>query len=114
MTYRSTTASDATASIGTLLIAFLVVLAIAIPASLWVAYAATVLWGWFVTPTFGIAVPGVWTMFGLFILARLPFSKANAESESGVDWDKVWRECVHVAVGPAIALLLGWIALQFM
>lgn len=110
-TYKS---NGAVTTLGAAIVALALVMPISILAGLWVAFVATVLWGWFVTPQFGLAVPGIWVMFGLLVLLRLPTMKPSDDDKPGVDWDKVLRATIFSVIAPAMALLSGWIATLFM
>ena len=39
--------------------------------SIYMGFVASFLWLWYVTPTFGLAVPSIWILIGLAIFARL-------------------------------------------
>lgn len=81
---------------------------ITIPAALWSAFVAIVLWGWFVTPWIGIAAPDVMRMCGLILLARMPFAKIDSGTGEPTIV-KVWSAIIFSVVYPALVLLIGWV-----
>lgn len=48
---------------------------------LYTTYVLTVLWGWFVTPAFGLAQVSFWVMYGLTMLIGLLHSPGDIEAE---------------------------------
>ena len=68
--------------------------------------AVKILWGWFVTPTFGIAAPNVFQIIGLIILVRIIFCARPkfAKSEAGDDFGRAFA---FKFIDYAFVLMLG-------
>jgi len=75
---------------------------IACLAALWWGFAASVLWGWFAVPVFGLPPVNVPTATGLLLIFRLAQGAAPYQRDAGVEW------LVSLALNPAISLLFGW------
>lgn len=94
-------------------------LAISTLSMLWSAYVGTILWGWFVTPVFywSAPTPSIWALFGLALFLRLPFAKYEPDSNERPLAENIGRVVGAITFGlltPAMALLFGWFASQFM
>lgn len=90
---------------------FIIGLLLVLPLAAWRAYVTTVLWGWFITPTFGVQSPSIWVLAGFATLVML-YQKWNVKPY--IDPDKsmaeqVWLSIIGDALLPAMALLSGWI-----
>jgi phosphate/sulfate permease len=86
---------------------------IALPfAILWNAFVGNVLWGWFVTPVFGIAAPGVALFFGLAMIIRYLTFRYEYKAEEKTETHML-SEILFSLIFPAFALLMGWIATLF-
>lgn len=90
----------ATVLIGTLVFVALV----------WRAYVLVVLWGWFVTPMFHLAVPSLHVAVGLIAITSL----LTHENTGGSGKTDSWVSFTNVFLNPALLLLVGWIATLFM
>jgi hypothetical protein len=86
---------------------FLALLALTPIAIVWSAYALTVLWGWFVVPTFGLAPLGIAYAAGLSVLISFAF-KTVPEKASDTS-HAVGVMLLH----PAFALAIGWVITKF-
>lgn len=73
----------------------------------WHVYALTVMWGWFVTPLFGLDTPSMSAMGGLFLIwGLLHKSKQPDNDENGLRSSlKYMAICV---TRPAAVMLIGW------
>lgn len=72
--------------------------------TVWKAYVLTVLWGWFITPEFGIAVPPVSVMWGILLIVGqffLRYRKTDKEDDI--------ESIIYFAIGPAMALAFGYV-----
>lgn len=94
-------------------------------------YVLSVLWGWFIVPTFGAPELGIVPAIGLVLVVGIlthgtrgigdiaSYLKKNGEDENK-DEDlkacgkKLLEYCAVIILAPLIALLLGWIAHLFM
>jgi hypothetical protein len=82
------------------IIAYLVVIAIAV----WYAFAATILWGWFIVPVFSTPALNVWQMFGVMLFIGMMRAKFD------VLLDKREIDGAKVAIGlmaPALSIGTG-------
>jgi hypothetical protein len=81
----------------------LVVVALFIPSALLNAWALRILWGWFITPEFGLAVPGYWMAAGLSMTVRFVTSQYSEDHRK-------WNEKMMYSISlPLFAVLFGWI-----
>ena len=63
---------------------------------------AMILWGWIVTPQFGVPAPSFGGMLGLFVLARLFMVDPDEDCDLG------WRVAQSIGISAA-SLLIGYI-----
>lgn len=90
-----------------------ILLALMLPVAAWRAYVAGFLWSWFATPAFGLAVPGLWTLVGLMLLAGLLWPR-SAKSEAHEGWADAFGTAVGYGfVAPALTLGFGWVLAFF-
>ncbi len=80
-------------------------------------YVLTVLWDWFMVPTFGLPQLSLVPAIGMALVVsyltyqRIPSSEKEDKEELGLTIAKaVFRTLMH----PALVLLFGWIVHQFM
>ena len=79
-------------------------------------YALSVLWGWFVVPTFGGPTLGVVPAIGIamvvsYLTHQIP---DNNKKEEGDPIEKIIRGIAITILQPLFALLFGWIVHLFM
>lgn len=74
-------------------------------------YALTVLWTWFVVPTFGAPALGLAQAIGLAVVVSYLTHQYSAKSDKKTDWSET---AAFIIVKPAFALLVGWIVKQRM
>lgn len=70
----------------------------------------SVLWAWFAVPVFGLPVISVPAAIGLAAIVSMLTSHQAPENKDGDRWAKFGG----ILLGPAIVLLVGWIAKQYM
>lgn len=89
--------------------AIALVLAIAVPISLYYAWAASYLWLWFIVPT--LAAPPLSTLqiWGACLFLSMLRPRFNAEKANRDDWDSA---ILALVAGPLVALGLGY-AIRF-
>lgn len=76
-------------------------------AILWEAYVLTILWGWFVTPTFGLAVPSLLMMAGLaLVVGQLTTQYVPSKKDDHWMWASIF-------IKPTFVLLMGWVVKQY-
>lgn len=100
--------SDVKVTGGTVVL-FLLALAAIVPGIILSGYVMTILWGWFVTPAFGLAVPSIPIMLGLslilsYITHQTIYTEDNREPNT-----MLWSALVHSLVRPLITLGVGYI-----
>ena len=105
---------NALEKLGASVIAVPLTIALIIPLGLWRAFAATVLWGWFVTPLSGVAAPDLWAAFGLVTLLSLLTASFEPAQDGADGVKRLVGSTVFWIFLPATALLLGWIITLFM
>ena len=70
----------------------------------------SVLWGWFAVPVFALPSISIPAAIGLAAIVSMLTSHQTAENKDGDKWAKFGG----VLLGPAMVLLVGWIAKQWM
>lgn len=91
-------------------LAILVVATALLPLSLlWRAFVLRDLWGWFVEPAFGFAVPGYAAAIGLMCVAWLVQAERSRREDSDGGWSTLTRAVFEGAAGPALFWLIGWV-----
>jgi hypothetical protein len=91
-------------------IAALCVLVLALPfIGIWNAYVVTKLWTWFIVAHFGAKAMTMPVAYGACLLVWLATYKPSGDKEASAS-----TLAFAGIVGPAIALLCGWIAQGFM
>jgi hypothetical protein len=75
-------------------------------ALLWHGYALSVLWGWFVVPTFGAPSLTIPQAIGFAIVAGM--FKAGIATTKHDHW---WEGPLNIALLPALSLGFGWLLL---
>jgi len=80
-------------------------------------YALTVLWGWFVIPTFGAPALSLPAAYGLsMIVSFMTYqeTKSVATSDDSSIWMTLLKGFFMAIFRPAFALLFGWLVHLFM
>jgi hypothetical protein len=83
-----------------LLFGYIIIIAITV----WYAFAATILWGWFIVPVFSAPALNVWQMFGVILFIGMTRAKFD------VFLDKREIDGAKVAIGlmaPALSIGTG-------
>jgi hypothetical protein len=76
------------------------------------ALAVKTIWGWYVTPMWGVAEPTMLAAFGLSSICHLLAHRGH-DSRSDEERKKaLWRELGSAAIRGPIAIGLCWLALQ--
>lgn len=83
--------------------------------ALWRAYVLTVMWAWFVVPTFHVSGLSMPMAYGLSLLvAMLTSNKTGNEAESTNSATEKFANAMALSfILPAIVLLFGWITTKF-
>lgn len=72
-------------------------------------WALNILWGWFFTPLFKIAAPGLWWCAGLSLFLNYLICSRAVKKGQEIDYAGT---CSVLIVGPLIVLAFGWILHQ--
>ncbi len=90
--------------------------AIGLALLMWRAWAVAILWGWFVTPQFGVAVPAFWMIFGLLLFVSLvkASSSSNKTGNDAQDQKNAWLSLLGHAIAPPLSVAFGWFAKSMM
>lgn len=82
--------------------------------TIWCGYVGSKLWIWFVVPQFGLAPLSINTAIGLSVLIGLYSSqRAEPKDKERTGYAALGYCVARIALIPALALLMGWIALKF-
>ena len=84
---------------------------VAVLSVIYQGYAFSVLWEWFVTPTFNIRPLNIPESIGLALLLSLSCKNIDSDSNEKSDFAK---SVFITLVRPTLALLTGWIVTLFM
>lgn len=93
-----------------LLFGLFMVSAIAAALIVYRGWVFSILWGWFAVPVFALPAISIPAAIGIAAIVSLLTSHTAAESKDGDRWSKF----VGVLLGPAMVLLVGWIAKQYL
>lgn len=88
---------------------FFLAILLAIGNSIWGGYVLTILWAWFVAPTFGLPNLSIPIAIGLVIIKNTLFVSMEKKND---DEDGITKVIYH-AVYLAVALGTGWVVHQF-
>lgn len=77
---------------------------------MWRGFVLSVLWGWFMVPTFSLPALKVAPAIGLALVVSY---LTHQYSKKG-DEDGIGRAVAHAALVPAFALLTGWVVKLWM
>jgi hypothetical protein len=84
--------------------------------SIWSGYVLTILWTWFIVPTFGVPALTLAPAIGLSIvvsyLTHQYAPKTTEKHES--EWHSTLHLSFHILLKPTLALLMGWMVKQWM
>lgn len=86
-----------------------VLLAIIVPISLYYAWAASYLWGWFVVPAFGAPPLTAFQIWGICLTLAMLRPRFDMEKKNAEGWDS---GLLALIFGPLLALGLGY-AIKF-
>lgn len=76
-------------------------------------WALSVLWGWFVTPIFGITAPTIPMAIGFSLVVGM-FSSSSSSSDKEKSTGQIIGSIIGVAIfRPAFAVFMGWVILSF-
>ena len=84
-----------------------------IPAWIYSGHILTILWGWFITPTFGLAAPSVATMMGISLFISLLRAKNVYYTDDRSTEKQMQSALVYMWVLPTICYILGYILVRY-
>lgn len=74
-------------------------------------YTLSVVWGWFIVPTFGLPILNIPSAIGIaLVVGYMTKSYDNKKSED----DEIIGAIITAFIRPFMVLGIGWIVLQFM
>ena len=85
--------------------------------AVWRGYVLTILWGWFVVPTFGMSPLALVPAIGLSVVVGYlthQYTPKAVKPEDDGKWDETVRAISHILRQPVFALLVGWVVKQWM
>lgn len=83
--------------------------------AVWKGYVLTVLWGWFVVPTFGLPVLAIAPAIGLSLVVSFLTHQSDATKEQdGSSSERFAKSVAHALLMPAMVLGIGAVVRQFM
>ena len=84
-----------------------------VPSVLLTGYTITVLWGWFITPQFGLAVPSMVNSLGIALLIGYITSNYTYAEDNRDPYTIFASTMVRAFLRPVYFLLFGWILLHY-
>jgi hypothetical protein len=82
---------------------------------IWRGYALTVLWAWFVAPTFGLPELAIAPAIGLSLVVRYLTHQSDAvKTPEGDFGERMAKACAYALLLPLLVLGIGWVVHQFM
>ena len=93
------------------LFALCAVPAIVAVAAIWGGFIASILWGWFAVPVFGLPPLSIPAAIGLGLVASCFVRSSVGRSD---DDQPAARLIAKILLRPALMLCLGWVAKQFL
>ena len=82
---------------------------LSIPLALWAAFCVTPVWGWFITPVFGVPTPSLWMLAGVLLVARIPVVGLKSETDGKNGFEKLTYTLAFSVVWPPLTFVAGWI-----
>lgn len=83
--------------------------------AMWKGYVLTVLWGWFVAPTFGLPVLALAPAIGMSLLVSfLTYQSDATKTREGSSAQRFAKSVAHELLVTALALGIGAVVRQFM
>jgi len=75
----------------------------------------TILWGWFVVPTFDMPQLTLAPAIGIaLVVSYLTHQISSGKKDDRAASDQIGKMIVHAIVGPLFTLLFGWVVHLFM
>jgi phosphate/sulfate permease len=108
-------AYDGDSQVGKGIVGTLVVLGGLILGPVWYGYVLSIMWSWFIVPTFHLPVLGKAIAIGLAITIKLitDQTKPDCVKKEKTFWETIGEGFGNTFVSPAFTLLYGYIVHQF-
>jgi hypothetical protein len=74
------------------------------------AFAIHTIWGWFVTPAWGIAAPSLMAAWGLAIIVHLLIPAADVKKDKAAG--EKWGSVIGALLRGPFAIAVAWVVLQ--
>lgn len=83
--------------------------------AMWRGYVLTVLWAWFVMPTFGLPALGIAPAIGLALVVSFLTHQSDAAKKPEGDFaERMATAVAYAFLLPLLVLGIGWVVHQFM
>jgi hypothetical protein len=94
---------------------FLASVALVAGSAIWSGFALSVMWGWFIVPTFGLPALDLAPAIGLaMVVGYLTHQYDSSKEATGDHLERLLRPLGFLIARPAIALVMGWVVKQWM
>lgn len=94
------------------LLAVMAVPAVIAAAAVWGGFIASILWGWFMVPVFGLPPISIPAAIGLGLVASCFVASSHKERD---DKTEAWAHLIGVLLAkPLLLLCIGWVAKGFL
>lgn len=97
-------------------IAFLILMIV--PSVMWSGYVLSIMWGWFVVPTFGLPPLHIGVAIGISSIVSFIVPRTDCQKKKDKDGDGigaiVLKDTIKTFGKPAFFLLFGWIVKSWM
>lgn len=90
-----------------------VALVMLVPVALWRGYVLSILWGWFIVPTFGAPALSLVMAIGLAIVVGMFTASIPSKKKDDEDDKALSNYFVNGFITPALSLLFGYIVTLF-
>jgi hypothetical protein len=77
-------------------------------------WAVSVLWSWFIVPTFGLPLLTIPKAIGLVVIINYFFVKASDIKPQKRDWKEIGKQVLYMILKPAVVLSVAYIVTRFM
>ena len=82
-------------------------------ASIWRGYVFSVLWGWFIVPTFALPALSIPLAIGIAMVVSFLTYQFHHNKDDRKTGDKVAAAVGTIILYPLLTLGIGWVVLQF-
>lgn len=89
--------------------------AVLVPIAIWRGYVLSILWAWFMVPTFGLPALSLAAAIGVaMVISFLTYQHSNCQEKEQSFGDKLTNTFGVAFIYPLLSLGMGWVVLQFM